>query len=41
MSNWTYVGLAYGITYGVLIGYVVSLLRKKNAVQHALEEPGK
>ena len=41
MSNWAYVGMAYGITYAVLIGYVVSLLRKKNQVQRALEEPGK
>jgi hypothetical protein len=41
MSNWAYVGLAYGITYGVLITYVLTLLRKKNQAQQALEEPGK
>jgi hypothetical protein len=41
MSNWGYVGLAYGLTYGVLIGYVVSLLKKKKQAQNALEEPVK
>jgi heme exporter protein D len=41
MSNWAYVGLAYGITYTVLITYVLTLLRKKSQAQQALEEPGK
>ena len=28
MSNWGYVGLAYGLTYVVLIGYTVYALRR-------------
>ena len=41
MSNWGYIGLAYGITYGVLIGYVVALLRRRRQALDAIEEPGK
>jgi heme exporter protein CcmD len=37
MSNWYYVGLAYGITYFVLAGYAVYLIRRRARAQHALE----
>jgi heme exporter protein CcmD len=41
MSNWAYVGLAYGITYIVLVGYVVSLVRRYRQVDLALKERSK
>lgn len=36
MSNWFYVGLAYGVTYVVLIAYTAYLMRAKARVQEAL-----
>jgi len=41
MSNWGYVGLAYGLTYGVLIGYFVSLMKRRRQALSAIEESGK
>ena len=29
MSDWGWVGLAYGIVYATLIGYTVSLIRRR------------
>ena len=46
MSNWDYVGLAYGITYFVLAAYAVYLVGKRSgslqslqAGLHRLENP--
>jgi CcmD family protein len=36
MSNWFYVGLAYGVTYVGLIGYLVHLIRRRGAAESAL-----
>ncbi len=36
MSNWFYVGLAYGVTYLALIGYTVQLIRRRTRAQAAL-----
>ena len=36
MSNWFYVGLAYGATYVGLLAYGVYLLRRRARAQHAL-----
>jgi CcmD family protein len=36
MSNWFYVGLAYGVTYLGLIGYLVHLIRRRSAAQAVL-----
>jgi CcmD family protein len=36
MSNWFYVGLAYGVTYLGLMGYTISLIRKHNRAAAAL-----
>ena len=36
MSNWFYVGLAYGITYFVLAGYALYLIRRRSRAEHAL-----
>jgi CcmD family protein len=36
MSNWFYVGLAYGVTYLGLIGYLVQLIRRRSAAENAL-----
>ena len=41
MSNWSYVGLAYGITYIVLAGYLISMVRRYRQVDLALKERGK
>jgi len=35
-SNWTYVAAAYGVTYLVLIGYAVYLIRRHAHAQSAL-----
>lgn len=35
-SNWTYVGMAYGVTYFVLLGYAVYLIRRRARAQEAL-----
>lgn len=32
MSNWIYVGLAYGVTYIVLTGYTIYLVRARARV---------
>ena len=37
MSNWDYVGLAYGISYFVLAAYAVYLVRKRRGAQQALQ----
>ena len=36
MSNWFYVGLAYGVTYLALIGYTITLIRKHTRAATAL-----
>jgi CcmD family protein len=36
MSNWFYVGMAYGVTYLALIGYTVHLIRRRRAAESAL-----
>ena len=36
MSNWFYVGLAYGVTYLALIGYTVQLIRRRARAEAAL-----
>lgn len=36
MSNWFYVGLAYGVTYVVLIGYTIFLMRTNARARDAM-----
>ena len=36
MSNWFYVGLAYGVTYLGLIGYTIHLIRQRRGAEEAL-----
>ena len=36
MSNWFYVGLAYGVTYVALLGYTISLVRRRARAEEAL-----
>ena len=36
MSNWFYVGLAYGVTYVALLGYAISLVRRRARAEEAL-----
>lgn len=36
MSNWFYVGLAYGITYVALSGYAIYLIRRRARALKAL-----
>jgi heme exporter protein D len=36
MSNWFYVGLAYGVTYVGLIGYTIHLIRVRRRAEEAL-----
>lgn len=36
MSNWGFVGLAYGVTYVSLIVYTLYLWRRRSAAQDAL-----
>ncbi|HEX6559466.1 MAG TPA: heme exporter protein CcmD [Longimicrobiales bacterium] len=36
-ASWTYVGLAYGVTYFVLIGYAVYLIRRRTRAREALQ----
>jgi CcmD family protein len=36
MTNWFYVGLAYGVTYLGLFGYLFHLVRKRTRAQAAL-----
>jgi heme exporter protein D len=36
MSNWFYVGLAYGVTYLALIGYTIHLVRLRGRAEEAL-----
>lgn len=36
MSNWFYVGLAYGVTYVVLAGYTIYLMRTHARARAAL-----
>ena len=38
MSNWFYVGLAYGITYVGLAIYTIYLFRRRAAANEALEK---
>ena len=37
MSEWTYIGLSYGLTWVVLAGYAVYLLQKRSRAREALE----
>ena len=37
MSNWFYVGLAFGTTYVVLAAYTMYLMRRRVRAQHSLE----
>lgn len=37
MSNWSYVGLAYGVTYVVLAVYTIYLFRARVRAREALE----
>ena len=36
MSEWTYVGMAYGVTYLALLGYTIHLLRRRARALAAL-----
>lgn len=36
MSNWFYVGLAYGVTYAALIGYTIHLVRRHSRAAESL-----
>lgn len=36
MSNWFYVGLAYGVTYLGLLGYTIHLVRRHRSAAAAL-----
>ncbi|HEY0808931.1 MAG TPA: heme exporter protein CcmD [Longimicrobiales bacterium] len=36
MTNWFYVGLAYGVTYVGLFGYLIHLVRKRARAEAAL-----
>jgi CcmD family protein len=36
MSNWFYVGLAYGVTYVTLLVYTVSIIRRRARAEEAL-----
>lgn len=36
MSNWFYVGLAYGVTYVSLVVYTVYLMRRRARAEEAL-----
>lgn len=36
MSNWFYVGLAYGVTYLALIGYTIHVIRARARAEKAL-----
>ena len=36
MSNWFYVGMAYGLTYLALIGYTIHLIRLRRRAEEAL-----
>jgi hypothetical protein len=38
MSNWMYIGMAYGLTYVTLAGYWVYLRRRTREVQRMLEK---
>lgn len=38
MSNWFYVGLAYGVTYAALIGYTIHLVRQRGRAEEALRD---
>lgn len=37
MSNWYYVGLAYGVTYFTLTAYAIYLVRRRARAEHALQ----
>jgi hypothetical protein len=37
MSNWGYVGLAYGLTWGVLIVYALSIVSRTGRLQSELK----
>ena len=36
MNEWTYVGMAYGVTYVALLGYTIHLLRRRARAEAAL-----
>jgi hypothetical protein len=38
MSNWFYVGMAYGLTYAALIGYALYLGRKCREAERLSKE---
>lgn len=38
MSEWSYIGFAYGITWAVLAGYMLLLNRRRIAAERALRE---
>ena len=40
MSNWGYVGLAYGITWATLAGFWVYLRRRTREAERLLEKEG-
>lgn len=37
MSNWFYVGLAYGVTYISLLAYTLRLIRKRRRADEVLK----
>jgi hypothetical protein len=37
MSNWGYVGLAYGVTYVVLVAYTIYLFRARSRATDAVQ----
>ena len=36
MSNWFYVGMAYGVTYVALLVYTIGLVRRRKRAEDAL-----
>ena len=38
MSNWSYVVAAYGLTYLVLAGYALSLVRRRRRIERPWSE---
>lgn len=38
MSEWSYIGLAYGITWAVLAGFMVLLNRRRVETERAVRE---
>ena len=37
MSNWVFVGAAFGVTWAVILGYLIHLMRATRRSREALE----